>query len=165
MPRLEEKIGLDFDILAKNLGADMVKTAGTKRIAVENNQHLFTKAVADLFRKNDDGGLWKVEAAEDGKEYFVRTDLTDSDAPVVKESSDWSIASDKQCANVTLSYKSIPLKKFASSEFGFTKDNVGSFCNRIMSSVSDSEFRKHVFAELSSCTQEILKAECPELLK
>lgn len=157
-------MGIDFKFLAEELGVGQVKTASVKRIARKGSEHLFKEAVADLFRKNDEDGLWKIETA-DGEDFFIRTEIEDPEAAIVKEASLWSAATDKKSENITLAYKNIPLKRFTSSEFGFTKENVSKFCDRILASVSDEEFKKHLFAEMGLQTKKTIETECPELLK
>jgi len=159
-------MSLDFNCLAEKLGVNKaVKTASVKRVAREGSEHLFKKAAADLFRKNDEEGLWKIETAETGEEFFIRTEIEDPEASFTKEASLWSVAADKGNKNITLAYKNIPLKRFASAEFGFTEGNVSAFCDRILASVADKEFKKHIFAELGPQTKKTVEIECPELFK
>lgn len=161
---MEPKIGIDYEALAEGLGMQK-KTASVKKIAVKDNKHLFREAVADLFRKNDEDGLWKIETADDGNDYFIRTELSDPEESIVQESSEWSAVTDREKENVTLSYKNIPVKRFASSEFRFTKEDAGNFCKHVVDKTSDKEFRKHVFAELTPYTKDVLTKQCPELFK
>lgn len=162
---MSQQIGIDFGVLAEGLGEKQIKTASLQRVAVEGNKHLFVNAVADLFRKNDEDGLWKIETAEDGKDYFTRTEIVDPSQPIVQESSEWKAVADKEQTNVTLSYRDIPIKRFAAKEFKFAKQEVNEFCKHVISKTSDVEFRKHVLAEVTPYTKDLLTKQCPELLK
>lgn len=133
------------------------------RFAKEQHGHKFVKAIADLFRKNDEDGLWRIEASEDGKEYFVRSELSDPEAIVQSSTGPWTMTTDKANENVTLAYKSIPVKKFAASEFKFA-DPV-KFSARIASQFDTLAFRRHIMAELGPATKELLQKQAPEFLK
>lgn len=150
--------GVDLDVLQ-----NLLEPKHETRFAKEQHSHKFVKAVADLFRKNDENGLWRIEAAEDGKEYFVRSELADPEAIVQSSVGPWVMTVDKTGNNITLAYKGIPVKKFASSEFKFT--DAVAFGSRIASQFDSPVFRKRILADLGPATKELLQKQAPEFLK
>ena len=150
--------GVDLNVLQ-----DFLEPKRETRFAKEQHNQKFIKAAADLFRKNDEDGLWRIETAEDGKDYFVRTDIVDPENVVQSSTSLWSMTADKAGENVTLAYSNVPVKRFTASEFKFTKASVNAFCKRVLSQTEDSQFKRHIVAEMGSSTKELLQKQAPEL--
>ncbi len=89
--------------------------ADPNKIPVKGNESRMLKVAFDLFRlKDKPEELWQIQSSDDG-DFLVRTYLL----PDEKENeSNWSIQEDKKCANLTVSYKNIPIERIASEKYG-----------------------------------------------
>lgn len=108
-----------------------------KRVLKEGNQSKFVKVAFDIFRKFDDDGLWKIEADENGVEYFVRT----SDE-VVKEGSIDAVFDDDD--NITILHNDVPVCSFSALELGLTKEEIPGFCTFLKKKSIDEDFIQNI---------------------
>lgn len=105
-----EKFQIELEKVAKVLDPN--------RIPVRGNEHRLIRFAFDLFRVEGDetDDLWQLQADDDGNEFLVRTySLPDEK---VSEASDWSVLADKKYANLTVSFKGVPLTRLASKDYG-----------------------------------------------
>lgn len=120
------------------------------------------KVAFDVFRVENDPykGLWALREVNGGK-HLVRM----SDPQFHKESSgDWSAISDYDDANVTLSYKNVPIARFSSEEYGFRSSNISNFKTALLNRAKeDSEFLQLVFKEQPQPKLEAIASAFPEL--
>jgi len=107
-----EKYQADFTDIARMLDPD--------RLPLKGNEHKLVRVAFDMFRLDGDEAddLWQVQADDDGNEFLVRTYALDGEDNKVAEASDWSVLADKKYANLTVSFKDMPLTRIASKDFG-----------------------------------------------
>jgi len=137
-----------------------------RKISYEQNKHLFTKVAFDVFQLNSSpvDSLWILEDDDDGAQFLVaRYEDEDADSGLKAESS-WAALADKEAANVTLFYKDSPIQRFASTEFGFTKDDVGVFKKSLIEKLSsDKTFRDKFLSSLPTAKRDALLQQFSEL--
>lgn len=155
---------MEIDNLLKKLHKESSKDIRHKDYINITPDLLFKKVAFDLYRVDNDpyDGLWTI-ADVDGKSSLVRTG-----DPVFEQDSsgDWSAISDYDRENITLAYRNVPLARFSSSEFGFSKDDIMTFKSALLDRASqDEEFMRHVFATQPKGKIEALSQTFPELKK
>ena len=102
-----------------------------KKDKVEFNsvKHLVRKVAFDVYKaKSGSDTLWELRQADDGTQYLVA--LYDDPNDIVVESqedSEWTAVADNEGKNVTLSYKSFPIKRFAIAEYGVEPERAEEF--------------------------------------
>ena len=109
-----KKFEMDLSDVCKIVNPD------NNKIPVKGNEHRLVRVAFDLFRVRDEQteDLWQVQADDDGNEYLVRTySLPDEDDQLVV-SSDWEVQEDAKLANLTVSYKGVPIERVATKDFG-----------------------------------------------
>jgi len=137
----------------------------TKKILFESNKHRFTKIAFDVWQFNDSTveSLWILEDGEDGKQYLVAK-YEDSDQSL-ESKSNWLALLDKEGKNITLAYKNTPIQKFASSDFGFSKDDAYIFQKMLVEKLSsDKSFVEKLIKSQPREKQEKLLTQFPELV-
>jgi hypothetical protein len=157
----------NLDNILANLLQKQSRDLDDKVVVEVTNDIAFQKVAFDLVRitqspYNPYDGLWTLSEVE-GRKFLVRA----SDPKFeYKDAGDWSAISDYDCKNVTLAYKSIPIHRFSSSEYGFSTDDVGIFRTTILDkTASDDKFLKEVLSEQPSMKKESLVTTFPELKK
>lgn len=122
------------------------------------------KVAFDVYRVDNDPycDLWVLEEV-DGAPHLVRA----SDPRTEQEvDGAWVVTSDYDKQNVTLSYKTLPIARFSSSEFGFTKDEIILFKSSILERVKgDDDFVKQIIAEQPTSKRQHISTAFPELKK
>lgn len=135
------------------------KMYDNSRIPVKGNEEKMIRIAFDFFRVDGDDacGLWQVQADDDGTEYLVRT-FTDADDKKVIESK-WSVLPDKKCANLTVSYDNIPIKRLPTAEFGAkTAEDVYILQKSLRKKLAlDENFSYQFISDLPETKREILK--------
>jgi hypothetical protein len=114
----------------------------TTRVLYEPNKQFFTKIAFDVFQFNTSPvqSLWILEEGDDGKQYLVaRYDETQENSESMKVESNWAALADSKCENVTLIYKDVPIKRFASTEYGFTKEDIHLFQKILVNKLSSDK--------------------------
>ena len=137
----------------------------TGKVSYESNKHLFTKVAFDVFQLNTSPveSLWILEDGEDGKQYLVAKYDEDGAQPL-EVKSHWTALADKECKNITLLYKDTPIQRFASEEFGFTKDDAHLFQKTLVQKLnSDKSFVAKLLKSQSQNKQELTLNQFPEL--
>ena len=149
---------------------DLAKLAGAlytdnSRIPYEENKHRFTKVAFDVFQLNGSPveSLWILEEGDDGKQYLAAMyeDLQETDQ--LGSQSHWETLRDKTGSNVTLFYKEIPIKRFASSDYGFSKDDVHVFEKTLIEKLTEKDFVDQLLNSQPQNVQEFLVKKFPEL--
>lgn len=141
-------------------------TPKSNKVPYEPYKHLFTKIAFDVFQLNTSPveNLWILEECEDGKQYLSAR-YSDEESPQSLEAkSNWLALVDKEAKNVTLMYKDAPIQRFASSDFGFTKDDVSIFQKLLIQKLnSDKSFVQNLLKSQPKEKQEYIVAQFPEL--
>lgn len=123
------------------------------------------KIAFDVYRVDNDPyeNLWVLEDVN-GVPHLVRASDDFQAEPSVM--GDWVATSDHERENVTLSYKNVPVARFASKDYGFNKSDVITFKSALLERLeSDNEFLKEIFAEQPISKKESLVKNFPELRK
>ena len=151
---------------------DLMKVAqainpDTKCLLYEENKHLFTKVAGafDVFQMNSSSveSYWILEKGDDGQEYLVAQYEDSFDEPIESINS-WEALSDRAGENVTLSYKNVPIKRLASSEYGFNSSDVHIFIKALTEKLdSDQEFVDKLVKTLPKEKNNGLTSLFPEL--
>ena len=145
------------------LAGDVIPDSG--RIPYKPNKHLFRKVAFDVFQLNSSPieSLWILEDGDDGNQYLVaQYDETESNTLEAKSS--WEALVDRKGENVTLLYKETPIQRFASSDYGFTADDVHIFQKSLVDLLnSDPDFVTKVLKTQSKEKLGILAQHFPEL--
>ncbi len=162
----KDRHSVDIDgILNKVLKRNSVSLAD-KNVIIYSKQledeGLIKKLAFDVYRVDNDPyeGLWLLEDIE-GVPHLVR-----ASQPEIEQSKvgDWIVTSDQQKENVTLSYKSFPIARFSSVEYGFGKEDILTFKSAILDRISnDKTFVKEVLAEQAGENLEALVKTFPEI--
>lgn len=156
---------LDWNQLDGNINPN------TKVVSYEQNKHLFTKVAFDVFQLNSSpvDSLWVLEQGEDGTQFLVAQYDDESGDSLTAESAqskDWTALSDKEASNVTLYYKDQPIQRFASTEFGFSKEDVHIFQKTLVEKLgSDKNFRNKFLNDQPAKKRDRLLSEFPELVE
>lgn len=146
----------------KNFSADFshvkkIIDKDTIRLPVHENKHRMIRVAFDVFRlkNNDPEELWQVQSNEDG-EFLVRTYSLPEDEKV---NPDWKVQEDSKKANLTISYKTIPVTRIAMKDYGIKTDRDSSIFQRALLKKlsSDDKFVDNVMSTLSTNKQNLLK--------
>lgn len=150
---------------------DWQKLAGTvvpdnTRLPYEPNKHLFRKVAFDVFQFK--GGpvdsLWILEEAEDGTPYLVAQYDEEENQDGLEAKGSWQAISNQSGDSVTLFYNNTPITRFASSDYGFSKDDVHLFQDALLEKMSsDKEFKDKFLKSLSEERRNALVSQFPEL--
>lgn len=150
---------------------DWIKLASeltnSDKVPYDANKHLFTKVAFDVFQLNGSSveSLWKLESDEDGKQFLVAMYDEKQDNDKIVSKSNWNALSDKDGQNITLFYKNTPIQRFASTEYGFGKDDVHIFQNTLVNKLnSDKEFSKKLVNSQNEQVKSHLLNLFPELV-
>lgn len=135
------------------------------RIPYEKNKHNFTRIAFDVFQLNSSPteSYWILEKDEDGEEYLVANYEKEPEEGLCVKS-EWEALSDKESKNVTLLYKGMPIKRFASSEYNFNKDDVSIFKRALINKLNtNQEFVDKLMKILTEEKRNALRETFPEL--
>ena len=135
--------------------------AGKDRIKVTEDLKI-KKVAFDMVKVYGDeyNDLWKVESTDDG-DFLVRSS---SPSFQTKQSSNWKAISDFDCKNITLSYRGVPIARFAAEEYSFSSEDIGLFKAALLErAVDDGDFVKQVFASQSDAKVTAISSAFPEL--
>jgi len=149
----------DFTKVAKVIDQDK------KRLPYDKYKHLFTKVAFDVFQLNSSPieSYWILEKGEDGEEY-LSANYEKEQTEDLQVKSSWEALSDKESKNITLLYRGVPIKRFASSEYGFDNDDVNLFKNALVNKLSvNKEFVDKLMKVLTEEKRDALTQAFPEL--
>lgn len=122
------------------------EAVNTKKVVYDYDQygHLFQKVALDMYKPKNavTSQLWELRDGEDGKQYLfaVYEDPEDIIAQSSDEQKKWEAKADSKGENVTLSYKKVPVYRFASSVYKFDSNNAVEFASFIEKKACDKSF-------------------------
>lgn len=151
---------LDWTKLASDVTSD------TSKVPYEPNKHLFTKVAFDVFQLNSSpvDSLWILEDGEDGQQYLAAQYGDEHAEETLEVKSHWKALTDRDSKNVTLMYKDAPIQRFASSEYGFSKDDIHLFQKTLIEKLSsDKAFVEKLLKSQPEDRREMLLRQYPEL--
>ena len=121
------------------------------------------KVAFDMYKVYNDhyDCLWKLESVGD-EQFLVRASDPKYD---YSNQGDWNLSSDYEGRNITLMYKSTPIERFASSEFGFDRDNLNMFKSALQEQLEDELFVRDVLAGQPQDKFNSITSTYPELKK
>jgi hypothetical protein len=147
-----KKFEMDLSEVSKTVVPD------TNRIPLTENEHRMVRVAFDLFRlkDSDPDELWQVQSSDDG-EFLVRTYALPEDENTVI--SDWSIKEDGKKANLTISYKGMPITRVIAAEYGAnTEEDVFVLQKTLFKKLAtDKGFIIRMLNKLPEIKQEMLK--------
>lgn len=144
--------------------ADIVDS-NKKRLSYKKYKHLFTKVAFDIFQLNSSPveSYWILDKGDDGQEYLFANYETETDEKL-QAKSNWEALSDKESKNITLAYKGVPIKRFASSEYNFDANDIDIFKNALVSKLdTNKEFINKLMNTMSNEKRSALIEAFPEL--
>ena len=150
---------LDWTKLAGHVAPD------TSKVPYEPNKHLFRKVAFDVFQLNSSPveSLWVLQQGDDGEEYLV-AQYQDEEVEGLEAKSHWTALADREGKNVTLAYKEMPIQRFASTDYGFTAEDVHLFQQTLVSKLANEpEFVKKLLGSQPDTRREMLLQRFPEL--
>ena len=136
--------------------SESTETART-RYKFADVQHLMRKVAFDQYKPLSGADtLWELRE-EDGTKYLysVYDDATDLTATSANDA-DWQATSDRDGKNVTLSFKQLPLVRFAAAEHGFAPDEADGFAKFLQTKARDQEFVSKLVKQLPDAKQAAL---------
>lgn len=148
-----------------NLDLLPIAQAANKRIMVQGNEHKLTRVAFDMFRMNDNPEtLWKVQSDDDGNEFLVRTYTLPEEELSVQ--GNWVVISDKKKANLTISYKGVPIHRIIASEYGANTSNDSDLLANVLRQklTTDNNFAKKLLKSLPSTKLKAVANSFPELI-
>jgi len=130
-------VNLDWQVLD-----DSVNTKKTK-YDFDTFGHLFKKVAFDQYKPINGMStqLWELRKADDGREYLFA--LYDEGEDIIATSSlekPWEATPDSSGSNITLSYKSVPIYRFAASEYKFSPQDSQNFADFVREKAQSKEW-------------------------
>lgn len=112
-------------------------------LVYEDVKGSFRKVAFDVYKQIGSEKLWELRE-ENGQKFLVALyDGGDADLIVKSEDSekkDWVATADLDKKNITLSFRSTPIAKFASSDYSFKEQEADAFAKFIEQKASDESF-------------------------
>ena len=105
----------------------------------------FAQVGLNMFRDQTTNCFWRLEHGDDGQEYIVRGG-PESSTVVGSESNEWAATSDSNKESITLSYRKMPICKFAAAEFGFDNNSTEDFQKYLLERVIEATFVRSLYA-------------------
>lgn len=147
-----DRFKIDYDALIQKMVSD------PNKMPLSGNEHRLIRVAFDLFRLKDGDpeDLWQVQSSDDG-EFLVRTFSVPEEEKIT--ASNWSVEMDKKEANLTISYKQIPLTRLAAKDYGAKTSEDAWLLRRVVCNklATDAEFAKELVTSLPSEKQMALK--------
>lgn len=133
----------------------------TKRVRhrFEEVKHAVKKVAFDVFKSTNGDQLWELRSDPDGTKYLYA--IYGEPAEITTTSSDtngWKATPDSAGKNVTLSFKNLPLIRFASAEHGFEPDEAADFAHFLQSKVQDPAYVAKMAEKLPEPKRQLLAA-------
>lgn len=125
----------------------------------EDVSHLFKKVAFDVYKPlSGSDQLWELRQAEDGKQYLyaLYEDPEDITVESEQEEGPWRATSDHSGENVTLSYKNIPIARYAGVKEGFKPNEAGLFAEFLESKAQEKDFLEGLIRKLPDAKKEVL---------
>jgi hypothetical protein len=162
-----EKYLANIDRILEDVVRRNSKNVGNKNTipyseALEENGSI-KKVAFDVYKVADDPyhNLWAMENIN-GVPYLVRASDPQSEEKVF---GDWTAITSNDRSNVTLAYKKVPIARFSSDKFGFSKDDVITFKSALLDNTKNENFIKDVLQEQPESKRLALMSEFPEFKK
>lgn len=113
--------------------------------ALESNR--FIRASLDVFRDKETQGIWKLETADNGDQFIVRSNEYDE-----VTQGDWSAAVNRTATSITLFYKTAAITSFDNDVYHFPPEKAKEFAEFIVTKASTNKdgFRQKLVATLST---------------
>ena len=142
---------------------DKSENIGDKNRVLLTPEMNIRKVAFDMYKVYGDhyDCLWKLEDV-DGSQFLVRASDPKYD---YSNKNDWNISSDYEAKNVTLSYKSLPIQRFSSEEFGFNHEDLMMFKSALQDQLEDDNFVRDVLASQPKDKFSSITSIYPELNK
>ena len=151
------KFDLDFSHIYQ---AVMPKT----RIPVKGNEDKITRVAFDMFRMNSEPEtLWKIQSDDDG-EFLVRTYTLPEDE--ISAKSFWNVETDIKKANLTISYKGVPIHRIVASKYGANNEKDTELLATVIRRklATDDNFTKKMLKTFSKSKLQAIASSFPELI-
>lgn len=132
---------IDYGMIAETLKNKAGNSSFSDKVEASKVRNRLHKVAFDVYSIENDpyDGLWKLEAASDGKEYLVRID---SEPAVEVKTGGWTATANDNGTSLTLAYKGMPIQRLSAKIFGFSKSDVIIFKRALLEKVvSNSSFR------------------------
>jgi hypothetical protein len=122
----------------------VVNPKPVNRLDYNTHKHLFKKVAFDAYKPLEGSAdqLWELREENDGTYLYALYD-GDSNDLVAKsndEDSEWKATADLTGKNVTLSYKKIPVYRFASDKYSFPPERATEFAKFVESKAKDQNW-------------------------
>lgn len=126
---------LDWQVLERS-------TTPQTKYAFDEVKHLFRKVAFDVYKPlNGSDKLWELRDDPEGKFlYALYDEAEDLNVQSEKGPIGWEATADRDGLNVTLSFKNVPLVRFASERYNFASDEAELFAEFLKSKTSDKKF-------------------------
>ena len=112
-------------------------------------QSYFYKVAFDCYKANNGSEqLWELRDGDDGRKYLFA--LYEEPEDVVTSSKDWEAQPDQEGKSITLSYKKIPIYRFASEQFRFTPQQAGEFAEFISKKAENKDWIQKLLSDAMS---------------
>lgn len=121
------------------------------------------KVAFDVYQVPEDpyNGLWTLEDLN-GQPYLVRASTPQHE----QDPGNWTVISNQDLNNITLSYKKYPIASFSSEKYGFDSKDIISFKQALLDNVNtDQDFVKEVLLEQPEPKRLAVLSKFPELQK
>lgn len=138
MPKRELELDLNplIKYASKNIDKLLLKEA--------LNSNKFAQVGINIFR-DQANSIWQIQKGEDGQDYIVRGGVDES--KISEASNEWEAITDSAKANITLSFRKMPICKFAATEFGLTsEDLIEDFRQYLLENVKEASFVHSLYA-------------------
>jgi len=140
MPRRE--LELDLSQLNRFMKKEASKGKILLKEALANPR--FAQVGVNLFRDTIDSCIWQLQKGEDGNDYIIRAE---PETGLTAESqSDWAANADSTKQSITLSFRGMPICKFASKVYGFDKSTIDLFREYILEKTQNVNFVRALVA-------------------
>lgn len=135
------------------------KAVNKKRIVYEYEdvKHLFKKVAFDVYKPvTGSEQLWELRDGPDGKQYLFALYEEGEDIVAQASMKQWYAVPDAQGLNITLSFKQIPIARFASNECGFKPEEANAFAAFIEAKAMNQDFVKEMLKHLPEAKRNAL---------
>lgn len=127
----------------------------TDRVRFADVSGQFKKIAWDMYKPlSGEETLWELRE-EDGEKFLYAVYGDESELKVTAGlnatepvRAAWTAFSDREGRNITLSFKNVPIKRFAATEFGFTPDEAEEFAAFLTVQAADKDFVSRLLGTL-----------------
>lgn len=120
---------------------DNAITTKRAKYAFDDVKHLFKKIAFDVYKPlNGSTKLWELREEDGGKFLYALYEEPEEITVQAEKTASWNAVSDKGGDNITLSYKDVPIMRFASDRYKFKPEEADLFAEFVKSKTSDKKF-------------------------